>query len=210
MIKELEKIKKDSANILGNYPEEHEKLVAQYMTAREDLMKAIAAKDNASDLSEFDNATEKVKEAGTRVDFVCTAIEKLEAKPRMDEADYQKAVAACEKIMSESVNKYRARTIEAMETLKQIQDEYKAEAAEVNETLMALDNAANVIQSKFVPTSYSDCWERHAKRFYPDEVKRMATSCDEEDRIDNPHYQHDSILCAAWSAVTRAFPHKSF
>lgn len=211
MNKELEKIRKNNATIMGDYPEKKEKLTAQYFAAKDDLERAIAAKKSANDLNEFDAAVENIKRAEARLDFIISAIGKLDAQPRMNEEDYYNAVATCERLMSDLVSKSRSETLDLMIKLKQIQDEYKAGAEEINETLEALDKAANVLQSKYlIGSTRSDSWKEHAIRFSPDKAARLFTECDPEYRIEKPHIQRDSIFAAAWEAVRKAFPHRAF
>lgn len=212
MNKELEKIRQNSKVIMGDYPEDHDKLLKQLISAQDDLRAAQAEKDSATDLNEFDAAVDKVSRAEMRVDFIRAAIRKLNSQPRMEEAEYIEAVEACERLMNEAVAKYRTQALAIMEDLQKIRADFEAKAEEINDTLIALDDAANVLQSKSYDTgsTISDDWRTHAIRFEAYKAFQMATSCDEEARRKNPAVAHDSVLSAAWFAVTKAFPRKAF
>ena len=99
MNKELEKIRKRSTEILGDYPEKRAELVARLSEAEKGVVAAQKALDSTVDLESYDKATEKVKRAELGKKFVNDALRKLEEAPRMDADEYQKAVNTCKKIM---------------------------------------------------------------------------------------------------------------
>ena len=224
MNKELEKIKAQSAVIMGDYPQKHEELVKQLAAARAELKQAQAVLEGVEDLESYDSATEAVKRAELRVKFAAQALDKLESAPRMSEEEYSKAVQICQQLMDNAIANYREKAPAIIDQLKALQDNYLQAAADITGTLKALDNAANILQVKYpyavqqywqdgnivsVPTGKSPTeWEKHAVRFYPSDAFRMATSCEKDPK--EPHKQWDSVLAAAWNAVEKAYPRTTY
>ena len=219
-MKVLESIKKQSKTILGDYPEKRAALVQKITKAENELDLAEEMLEAAEDLKQYDAATEKVKRAELEVKFARNALTKLDQQPRMDEADYNKAVESCRKIMDVAVASYRKEAVALMDKLKALTDDYKQTAEEVNQTLEELDRAANVLQSKYpcdehkmqgAPSTFTpnrNAWKTHALRYDAGTVCDMATCCEPDPK--NPHFQHDSILAHAWRAVSIAYPRQSY
>ena len=222
MLKELEKIHKLSQNIYKDYSGKRANLEAQLKEALEDLRTAKAEQDAADDLTRYDASAEAVERAERRIKFTETALKKLDGAPRMTEREYMVTVGTCQGIVAGATEEYRKKVLDLMEALKDAQDKYKGIVSDVNETLIELDQSANVLQAKHKNRTdqYSDGeggyygisrpdpreWERHAVRFTPADATRMGTEC----RGDEPYKQHDSVLSAAWTAVYKGFPHRNF
>ena len=223
MLKELEKIHKRNQEIYKDYPAKRANLEAQLKDALEDLNAAKAEQDAADDLTRYDAAAEAVKRAELRVKFAETALNKLDGAPRMTEQEYMVTVGTCQGIVAGAAEEYRKKALDLMEALKDAQDKYKGIVSDVNKTLIELDQSANVLQTmhKNRVDQYTDGeggyydvsrpdpkeWERHAVRFYPADAARMGTECRTE---EEPYKQHDSVLAAAWTAVYKGFPHRTF
>ena len=222
MNKDLEKIRNHSREILGDYPEKKAALVKDLREAEAYLNSAKATLDAAEDLESYDNAAEEVKRAEMAVKFSRNAIDKLDAAPRMGEADYMGAITTCKSIMDKATSAYREKAAALMDQLKTLTDDYRQIAEDTNYTLIMLDEAANVLQSKYPYKIYKrqgepdqkvlnkSAWQDYALRYEPSTACRMATSCTEAARATHPTHMHDSLLIAAWRAVGQAYPRKSF
>ncbi len=208
MNRDLEKIMKRSAAILGDYPERKAALVMELRSAESELASAKAEQEAAEDLVAYDSATERIKRAELAVKFARNAISKLDGAPRMDELEYKKALNSCKTIMEAAASEYRTKAAALMDQLRAVTDTYKQIAADTNSTLERLDEAANVLQVKYPPSVFApgvELWKEHALRYDSDVAASMATNSRPEDR-DLPHELHDSVLCAAWSATIKAYP----
>ena len=200
--------------VLGDYPMKKAELTRQLERDREVLSVAKAKQDAAEDLKDFDAAADDVRHAEMRVNFIENALRKLDAEPRMTEAEYNSIVNSCSQIMEESTAEYITKVSALMNQIKEAKDTYLSKAAAVNQALIDLDAAANVIQTKYTERidQYSDGnggtyevsvpdpneWRRHAVRYTPTDVCRLATTSEDH-----------TILAAAWYAVSRAYPDRS-
>lgn len=221
MNKDLERIQRRSETILGDYPEKRAALVTNLRAAEEGLARAISDQEAAEDMESYDRAQETVKRAELGVKFAKNALKKLEGAPRMDEAEYMRALSICQGIMDKATGEYREKAAGLMGQLKAVTDEYKQIAEETNSTLEKLDAAANVLQSKYTsreskrqgaPSVFipdGNVWKQHALRYDQGTAYAMATESLPEER-EQPHKIHDSVLCAAWEAVRKAFPRTIF
>lgn len=222
MDKTLEKIRKRSGELLGDYPAQREELVKKLQEAEATRSRAHAALIAADDLESYDNATEALNRAELAVRFAKGAVDKLDAAPRMKEEEYRKAINACAGIMSQAVDTYRVKAKALMDQLKALTDEYTQTAEEVNGTLVKLDEAANVLQSKYPYKIHKfqgmpdrkeldkRAWLDHALRYEGYTACTLATTCAPEEIAEHPHKTQDSVLTAAWQAVQRGYPHRSF
>ena len=215
-VKDLNPIKKRIEAVMGDYPTKKADLRDQLVITKADLETARAAQDAAKDLKEFDKAAEVVKRAETRVNFVESAIRKLDEAPRMSEAEYNSIVDTCGRIMAGAAADYRERVSALMDQIKKAKDLYLSIAANVDQTLTDLDAAANVLQTKYTDRidQYSDGkggtyeirrpdpneWRKHVVRYAPGTACQLATSAGDP---------HDKVLYAAWDAVSRAYPEQA-
>ena len=222
MNKQLERIQKRCHDIYKDFPKKLETLNAQLTEARNELTEARGAQDAAEDLTGYDLATDVLKRAEKKVHFAERELNKLTGAARMPEAEYMQAVGTCQGIVASATEEYRNKAFALMEQLKAAQDQYKDTVADVNDTLIKLDQAANILQTKHKTRidRYSDgeggvyqipCkdpreWERHAVRFTPADAARLGTASKSEDWIK----PHDSVLTAAWGAIYKGFPHHFF
>ena len=222
MNKQLEKIQKRCHDIYKDFPKKLETLKAQLTEARNELTEARAAQDAAEDLTGYDLATDVLKRAEKKVHFAERELNKLTGAARMPEGEYLQAVGTCQGIVASATEEYRKKAFALMEQLKAAQDQYKDTVADVNNTLIKLDQAANILQTKHKNRTdqYSDGeggfydisrpdpseWERHAVRFTPADAVRLGTDSKSEDGLK----PHDSVLTAAWAAIYKGFPHHIF
>ena len=219
-MKELERIRKRSEVIMGDYPEKRNELsekVKQAEAMRDQTREAV---EQAENMEQYERANEQLKLAELEVKFAKKALEKLDGAPRMDEAEYYAASGDCDRIMKKAVEEYRRQAVSLMDQLKEVQDKYLQTAAETNETLELLDKSANILQTKHrikvrhfqgepdKLTPDANAWKNHALRFPPGEAAILATECERDP--DEPHKTHDSVLCAAWQATRAAYPRRNF
>lgn len=214
MLKDLEKIQKRSAEILGDYPEKRAELLERVKAAEEELKAAKASQESAEDLAAYDKAAEGVKRAELALKFANNALYRLDGAPRMAEADYMKALNTCREIMERATGEYRQKTTALMDQLKAVKDEYKQTAEETNSTLKKLDEAANILQSKYgrdqKGVKVKEAWQAYALRYETGKICAMATQSEEPRKTPAGVFSNDSILCAAWGAVGRAYPKHTF
>lgn len=221
-VKSLVQIQERSADILQNFPKKRAEFVKELEDAEEGCRQAKAALEAAENIESYDSAAEVLKRSEMLVKFARNGLSRLDTAPRMDEAEYFEAVKICRGIMDNAVNSYREKAAALMDQLKALKDEYTDTAEEINLTLVNLDAAANVLQSKYtyklkhyqgMPDEKepdSNAWLEYALRYDDHTAYELATDCTEEEREDAPYKRHDSVLNAAWSAVNTAYPRCSY
>ena len=221
MNKELVRIQKRSTEILGDYPDRRAEICKRITAAEKEVARASAVRDAAEDLDSYDRATEVLKRAELDLRFTKAALAKIDGAPRMTEAEYMRALNTCKGIMDAAANNYRVKAAALMDQLKDLKEEYLQTASDTEETLVKLDEAANVLQSKYThkETRYvnspstrtpdRNVWRQYALRYDNGKLCTMATQSDPKERADS-HKIHDSVLCAAWHAIAKAYPRTSF
>jgi len=222
MNKELVKIQEASEIIMKAYPDKRSSFAADVQKAEADLQKAKDRLEAVEDINEYDSATEEVKRAELVVKFAKTALEKLDSAPRMAESEYNSAVKTCTSIMDKAAAEYRKKTVALMEQLKAVKDEYMAIAKDVNNTLVALDNAANVLQSRYpfreykyvnAPSKFEkdpNAWREHAVRYDNGLPCSLATVAKDPvltglDKFSKWGPIYDKVLENAWRVVDHAY-----
>lgn len=223
MNKELVKIQEASEKIMKAYPDKRSSFAADVQKAKSDLQKAKDRLEAAEDINEYDNAAAEVHRAELAVKFSNSALEKLDVAPRMEEHDYQNAIDTCKKIMDQAVQEYRKKAAALMEQLKTIRGEYLRTADDVNDTLVKLDNAANVLQSKYPYKEYKyvnapsefkkdpNAWREFAVRYDNGLPYHLATAADKDhplrgiEKFSHWGPVYDQVLDNAWRAVSRAY-----
>lgn len=224
MNKELEQIRKRSAELLKGYPEAKADLTKKLAEAEENQQKAKAALEAAEDMETYDKCTEDLKRAELGTKFARNALNKLDAAPRMSEKEYLEDLNVCKGLMNKTVSSYRAKAVSLMDQLKALQEEYLATVQDINSCLITLDTAANVLQCKYPcriqhyttdePDTFREekiqdptAWKSAALRYEPATACTLATKS-----IDPtyPYQTHDSVLTAAWRAVNTGYPHINF
>lgn len=193
ILKIREKIEALTAEYAGKRKQYTDKLTA----AKDDLAKARAALEAAEDMESYDMATATVTRAELGVTFAQKALNKFDAIPRMTDTEYNQIVATCRATMQKAANGYREEAFQLMDRLKEIHDEYLQTARELNETMVALDKATNKRTE-------------HPVRFDGGEPCRIATKASGNE----PGYKEsdvwNSVLASAWSAISRAYPEKTY
>lgn len=200
----LAQISQHSRDILGDYPEKKGELLNNLATAEAETERLKADLEAAEDLESYDAIADKLKRAELAKKFAQTALGKLDGAPRMAEQEYLEARSTCKAIMEQAVNAYRDKAESLMNQLKAARDEYMHIAEATNSTLVNLDRGANILQPK-----YRQVWEQYALRYDNGTPCRLATqsTLPPEERALKPH---DSVLCAAWNAINKAYPKTSF
>lgn len=214
MLKELEKIRRRSSEIMESYPEKRAALAEEVRKAEAGLQKAKEAQEAAEDLATYDKAAEAVKRAELVLKFAKQGLEKLEEAPRMEADDYNSTRNTCRDIATSAAAAYREKAAELMASLKAAYDEYNSTIADVNSTLKILDNAANVLQSHHpyrvdgrhnapdVMTKDPNAWKKYALQF---DALKMAT----DNPTGNTFNNKDLVLINAWNATIKAYPGKA-
>ena len=140
----------------------------------------------------------------------------------MGEADYMRSLNTCKNIMEKATEEYRTKAAAIMDQLRDLHETYLQTAQEINSTLIDLDAAANILQSKYTYREKQrqnapsiiipdrSAWLDYALRYDSSTACTMATQCTLEERGDQCLKVHDSVLCAAWGAVERGYPRRIF
>ena len=221
-MKELSKIKKKIQAISGDYPQKKEKLLSERETAMRDIREAKASIEDAETMEEYDKAVESLSRAELSLSFINKGLDKIESSPRMSEREYTSAVSTCKAVMDDATKEYRSKTEYYMAQMKALKDKYLETVNEVNETLIALDEASNVLQSRYPYKIHSyegledrvvpdkDAWREYAVRYTPLQVHAMATGCTEEERGECGWKTHDSVLVNAWTSLDKAYPRQIY
>ena len=218
MLKELEQIRKRSAAIMGDTPQKRAEIIKQITEGKAELKAAREAQEAADDMDSYDAAVDTVKRAELKVKFAEKALNKLDGAPRMSEKEYMATLGTCSRIVEKAASDYIKAAEAAMDQLKAAHDAYISTGEDVNQILIELDQAANVLQTKFKnrtvtyigvgdvekPDPYE--WERHALRFYNADLAGRVT----QNKAGDPNKPWDSVLCAAWHAVRKAYPRRTY
>lgn len=207
MNKDFERISKQSANILGDYPEKHEELIIRVKEAEEAVQRAEKAVDRTEDIEEYDNAVTVLERAKLEYKFAKTALKKLESAPRMDEDEYQSMVDTIQNEVMKAAEAYRKVAAAAFERILAAHDEYKQLLYDADMVLGKLDAAANVLQVKYryreierqnmEPIRIEDPneWSRHSVRY-------VVTGKGYE-MVTREGNEQNEIQLAAWNAAEK-------
>lgn len=175
--------------------------------AKKKLEDAITAKEDAETENELDRALDDERRAADKIAFFKRQLDKIDFTPRMDEAEYDKAVETVENTVEKAADAFRKAAMTAMEQLVNAREEYLQTAQDADDVLEMLDKASNVLQSRFRykelhrlgmdPVKIEDQWEwrNHATRY----TRGSGLAC----RIatGNENGPEDYILYAAWMAA---------
>ena len=206
MHKELEKIRRRSAEIRENYPSQRINYLQEIEKAEADLQKAQEVQQAADNMASYDKATEGVKRAEMALKFAKQGLEKMDAAPRMDTKEYNSACDTCKDIANKAISDYRKKAAELMASLKAAYDEYNATITDVNSTLKDLDNAANVLQSLYpyriegrkgapdIKTPDRHAWKKYALQF---DAAKLATEKQPADIYGTTEH----VQVVAWKAA---------
>lgn len=178
--------------------------------ARQAQKDAEAAKEAAETEEDFDKATDDLVHAREKELFFMRKLEALDFTPRMHPDEYENYVGLIKGIMEKQANEYRATVSKAIEDLVKVQRDFFDIGQEADEVMRRLDEAANVLQAKYRyeeryvtgeggkgavlagRTEDRNEWRRHAIRYTPDVLCRMAT----EDTGDADKWE-------IWRAINR-------
>ena len=220
--KALTKVHAAADKIQAADPEIRQSYIDGIAKAQEAYRKAEEAKEEADTEREFDQASDDAQHALKKEEFFRRHLNAFDHTPRMDEKEYSKHVKAMTEARDRVVKEYRQKAIPLMDELKKVHDDYLDQAAAINAALETLDQAANVLQSKYpaktvkrvgmeaVQVPDPNAWRDHAVRFDSYEAYRAATCPDPVDKTENPSALWDSVLVSAWTAITKGFPKKVY
>ena len=174
--------------------------------AKKKLEDAITAKENAETERELDRALDDERRASEKVAFFKRQLDRIDFTPRMGEAEYNRAVETVESAVEKAADAFRKAAMIAMEQLVNTREEYLQTAQDADEVLEKLDEAGNVLQSRFRyrelhllgmdPVKIEDRreWRNHATRYTNGSGLDYKIATKNE---NGPDY----ILCAAWNAA---------
>lgn len=219
MNKEIRNALDAAAAITRTAPDTQE----QYMTgleAAQDAQRAAAqAKEDATTEADFYKACEAEARARDKVAFYQRRLDAMRYTPRMDEAEYQHHTNAIQAAVESAAAEFRRTAEKAMDAILAARAAYLDTVTDADRALIALDDAANVLQSKYryhidtyangddgpieVRREDRDEWRRYAVRFK--NGKAFALACGDPIRKD-PSDPYDRKLCAAWNAVDKIKP----
>ena len=201
--------KEAAAAIERNRPAGRAALLDKITAAQKAQEKAKEAKETATTEQAFDKACDEERHAKDKENFYRRQIELLDYTPRMDEGEYDRHVKAVSSTIAEAAADFREVAENAMNAIIKAKAEYMAKAQAADEALIALDKAANVLQTRHryqirrfsgdVPDQKIEDrneWLRHATRFNQD-GKAYNLAIHEADGINQK-------VNAAWLAADRA------
>lgn len=209
MNKEIKKVADVAAELAKTNPETR----AQYLRGIEDAQaaqKAAAqAKEDAETEAAFNKACDDESHARDKEAFFRRQLDRLDFTPRMEEAEYYKHVDTVKATVEKAAADFRRIAEKAIDDLVAAKAEYLAITKEADEALIALDAAANVLQSKFrfkTITFTGDTpaqtvedrseWTRHAIRYNGNGKGYGLIAKDGAD--------WNKKTCAAWKAAEDA------
>ena len=206
---DLDKIQAAADKIRAAVPETRQSYVEGIEKAQEAYKKAEKAKEEAQTEEDFDKACNDESHARDKEAFFKRQLERLDFTPRMEEATYYKHVDAVKATVEKAAADFRRVAEKAIEDIVAARAEYLAITKEADEALIALDVAANVLQSKYrykTITFTGDTpaqtvedrneWTRHAIR-YNGNGKGY-------DLIAKDGANWNKKTCVAWEAARRA------
>lgn len=201
----LETVREATIKTMADYPEKREQLRRDLADAIEEEKKRAAEIENAEDLESYTNAVEAARKASTKRQFIQRELDRIDNLMRMSESEYNNLVRICSEVIEEAARQYRSETERLMEEMRIVKEQYQQKATAVNDALVELDQAANVLQVKYANERRG--WKDHAVRYDGGRIVELATKPVEKKA---PHEQWDSVLTAAWNAVRKGFPHHTY
>ena len=209
MNKEIKKV----ADVAAALEKENPETRAQYLKGVADAQKAqeaaAKAKEEAESEAAFNKACDDESHARDKEAFFRRQLDRLDFTPRMNEADYNKHVDAVKAAVEKAAADFRRTAEKAIDDLVAARAEYLAITKEADEALIALDVAANVLQSKYryktitftgdTTAQYVEDrneWTRHAIRYNGNGKGYDLVAKDGTD--------WNKKTCAAWKAAESA------
>ncbi len=161
---------------------------------------AAKAKEEAEAEADFDKACDDAVRAREKEAFYRRIIEEKQFTPRLDDDRYFETVDSVKTVVRDAADAFRAVAEKAMAQIVQAKADYWQTVIEADMTLNALNDAANVLQSKY--KDQAD-WRRNAFRFY-DGWRTLGVNLAIMDFFEDRPPEYNDTLAAAWRAAERA------
>lgn len=174
-------------------------LTQDIQDAEADRQAAERAKEAAKTAEAYTEAKQAIAEAETRKEFYRSQLAQLNGTPRMSEDRYNEILHKIDRLMIIERNDARQACAGAMAVLKQVTDNYKALAAQLDELLEMLDAAANILQSKS-PTK----WRLDAVRYSDGKAEALFIQDNNPESPGRKDPYYDTI----YRIVPRAYGNK--
>ena len=167
------------------------------------------AKEEAETEAEFNKACDDEAHARDKEKFYLRLLDKSDHSPRMSEEDYNEVVRGVDNAVRAAADKYRQIASYAMSEVVQAKKDYERIMKDADRALIALDNSAKVLQSKYRyrVTEYTDGrsyrkedtyeWQKHIVRYCSGRGIKYAMG----DVNIKESYHKD--VAAAWFAAER-------
>ena len=190
--------------------EEIRKGIERAQAAQEQALKA---KETAETEEGFNKACDDAVRAREKEAFFQRVLKKQKYTPRIDEEEYFRNVDIIKCTVKQAAEDFRETAKTAMAEIVAAKAAYLKLVSEADKVLTALDNASNVLQSKYRYriTEYSDGtatetedpneWLRHTVRFGSGRGHDLVCCDPEKKNLLDPY---DKTVCAAWNAAERA------
>ena len=205
----IKKAMETAAQIKADHPDDRGEYLEGIEQAKALREAAAAAKEQARTEAELDDACDAENRARDREKFFRRQLDRLDYTPRMDEAEYYKLVEGVEAEVESAAAVFRAKASKAIAEIIAAKEAYLEVTTNADAALIALDVAANVLQSKYrykTITFTGDApaqnvedpaeWTRH--------VIRYASTGRELTLVAWTGTEWNDTICAAWHAAERA------
>ena len=185
---EMQEIAEIAEAIEQNKPGTKKQLMDEIGKAQEDLQTARKEKEEATTEAAFNAACEHEYNVQQKIIFLNNKLEHIKFTPCMEEAEYNKHVNTIKTAVETAGANFKKVAEKAMQEIIDAQAAYMAIVNEADDTLIKLDRAANVLQSKYryhlttfvgekPPEKKEDPseWKRHALRYGTGKAKEIVT-----------------------------------
>lgn len=201
----IEKVFEVAAALSEETPEGRARYLEGIASAQEEQKRAAIAKDEAESEADFDKACNDEARARDKERFFRKQLEKISFQPRMSESEYYGYIDTIKAAVSEAAEAFREESEKAIESIIEAKAAYLTTISEADAALVALDNAANVLQSKhrYKTITYTgdaparlvadpEEWRRHALRYGNGKAYELAAM-----------NGANRAITAAWTAAER-------
>lgn len=209
MNKDIKKVLDAAAALKRENPETRAQYSRGIADAQAAQKAAAQAKEDAETEAAFDKACDDESHARDKEAFFRRQLDRLDYTPRMNEAAYYAHVDAVKDAVEKAAADFRRAAEKAIDDIAAAKAAYIEITKEADAALIALDTAANVLQSKYryrtvtftgdIPAQYVEDqneWTRHAIR-YNDTGKGY-------DLVAKDGADWNKKTCAAWKAAESA------
>ena len=206
MNKEFKKILDAAAAIDQAQPELRAQYVKGLEAAQEAQKIAAQAKEEAETEEAFDKACNDERNAIDKAAFFERRIASLDFTPRMDEAEYDKYVGTVKTTVEKAAAAFCEVAEKAIDELAEAKAAYMSVVTDADKVLVALDDAANVLQSRYRYREVRRAgWpvekieDRNEWRLHALNYNRGSGKC--YDLISKDGDNRNYKACAAWRAA---------